>query len=145
MPTAMDILSDKGMEVFSVSPEDSVLEATRKMNRHHVGAVMVMDGDRVAGIFTERDVLQRVVGEMRSASDLVVGEVMTRDVVSCTPDTSLEEMSEIMRSRRVRHIPICHDDGRLMGLISIGDINAHHATQQWMQIHYLNEYIYGRV
>ena len=70
---------------------------------------------------------------------------MTRDIVCCGPDSTLEEMSEIMRSRRIRHIPICDDEGHLMGLVSIGDVNAHHATQQSMQIHYLNEYIYGRV
>jgi CBS domain-containing protein len=145
MPTASDILSEKGSSVFSVSPEESVLSATRKMNQHRVGAVMVMNGRRVAGIFTERDVLQRVVGEERSPAEMTVEEVMTRDVVCCGPEATMEEMSEIMRSRRVRHIPICDEDGGLMGLVSIGDLNAQHATQQSMQIHYLNEYIYGRV
>lgn len=145
MPTALDVLSEKGMNVYSVSPHDSVLEATRQMNRHKIGAIMVLNGEKVAGIFTERDVLQRVIGEEIDPADISVGEVMTRDVVCCGADTTLEEMSEIMRSRRIRHIPICDEDGKLMGLISIGDINAHHATQQSMQIHYLNEYIYGRV
>ena len=145
MPSALEILSEKGMQVYSASPDDTVLEATRKMNQHRIGAMMVMQGERVSGIFTERDVLQRVIGEMRNPADITVGEVMTRDIVCCGPDASLEEMSEIMRSKRIRHIPICDEDGKLMGLISIGDINAHHATQQSMQIHYLNEYIYGRV
>jgi CBS domain-containing protein len=145
MPTALEILSSKGNHVYSISPEDTVLEATRRMNQHRIGAMMVMNGQRVAGIFTERDVLQRVIGEMRNPGDISVGEVMTRDIVCCGPDSTLEEMSEIMRSRRIRHIPICDEEGQLMGLISIGDINAHHATQQSMQIHYLNEYIYGRV
>ncbi|HET6249134.1 MAG TPA: CBS domain-containing protein [Tepidisphaeraceae bacterium] len=145
MPTALEILSEKGMRVYSVSPDDTVLHATRKMNQHRVGAMMVMRDDRVAGIFTERDVLQRVIGEMQNPADVSVGQVMTSDIVCSGPDATLEEMSEIMRSRRIRHIPICDEDGKLMGLISIGDINAHHATQQSMQIHYLNEYIYGRV
>ena len=145
MPTAQEILGAKGMNVYSTTPSESVLEATRKMNQHRIGALIVMNGDRVAGIFTERDVLQRVIGEERQASEISVGEVMTRDVVCCGPETTLEEMSEMMRSRRIRHIPICEEDGKLMGLISIGDINAQHATQQSMEIHYLNEYIYGRV
>jgi CBS domain-containing protein len=145
MPTALEILSAKGMHVYSAAPDETVLQATRKMNQHRIGAMLVMNGERVAGIFTERDVLQRVIGEMRNPADIAVGEVMTRDIVCCGPDATLEEMSEIMRSRRIRHIPICDEDGKLMGLISIGDINAHHATQQSMQIHYLNEYIYGRV
>ncbi|HZK81149.1 MAG TPA: CBS domain-containing protein [Humisphaera sp.] len=145
MPTALEILTEKGMNVYSTTTDQTVLAATRKMNQHHIGAMMVMDGERVAGIFTERDVLQRVIGEERQPSDISVGEVMTRDVVCCGPDATLEEMSEMMRSRRIRHIPICDEDGKLMGLISIGDINARHATQQSMEIHYLNEYIYGRV
>lgn len=145
MPSALEILSEKGMHVYSISPDETVLDATRRMNQHRIGAMMVMKNDRVAGIFTERDVLQRVIGEMQNPADVSVGEVMTRDIVCCAPDATLEEMSEIMRSRRIRHIPICDDEGTLMGLISIGDINAHHATQQSMQIHYLNEYIYGRV
>src|SRR5579871_5367689 len=123
MTTAFDILSEKGMEVYSISPDASVLEATRRMNRHRIGAMIVMEDDRVAGIFTERDVLQRVIGEMRSPSDVLVGEVMTRDIVCAGPETTMEELSEIMRSRRVRHIPICEEDGKLMGVISIGDIN----------------------
>ncbi|MDB5292473.1 MAG: putative signal transduction protein with domain [Phycisphaerales bacterium] len=145
MPTAHDILSEKGTKVHSVSVDSTALQAIQKMNQHRIGAMVVMDADRVAGIFTERDVMQRVVGEQMNAADISVGEVMTRDVVCCSPDASLEEMSEIMRSRRIRHIPICEEDGALVGLISIGDLNAQHATQQSMTIHYLNEYIYGRV
>jgi CBS domain-containing protein len=145
MASALDILSEKGTKVVSVYPDDTVLFATRKMNQHRIGAILVMCGDHVLGIFTERDVLQRVVGEMRDPALVTVGEVMSRDIVCCGPEATLEEMSEIMRSRRIRHIPICHEDGSLLGLISIGDLNAQHATQQHMQIHYLNEYIYGRV
>ena len=145
MPTALEILSEKGMHVYSVPPDLNVLEATNQMNQHRIGAIMVMDGKRIAGIFTERDVLQRAYGERHNPADISVGEVMTRDIVCCGPDSTLEEMSEIMRSKRIRHIPICDDEGHLMGLVSIGDVNAHHATQQSMQIHYLNEYIYGRV
>src|SRR5258708_5359242 len=107
MTNALDILAEKGMDVFSISPDATVLEATKQMNKHRIGAVIVMDEGRAIGIFTERDVLQRVIGEMRSPSDVFVGEVMTRDIVCSSPDTSMEELSEIMRSRRVRHIPIC--------------------------------------
>jgi CBS domain-containing protein len=145
MPNALEILSEKGMDVYSISPDATVLDATRRMNMHRIGALIVMEDGRAAGIFTERDVLQRVIGEMRSPSDVLVGEVMTRDIVCAGADASLEELSEIMRSRRICHIPVCDEDGKLMGVISIGDINAQHATQQSMQIHYLNEYIYGRV
>lgn len=144
MPTALEMLSQKGTRVYTIAPDATVLEATRRMNLHRIGALVVMEEDRVAGIFTERDVLQRVIGEQANPADIHVGEVMTREVACCTPDTSLEEMSEIMRDRRIRHIPICDEAGALIGLISIGDINAHHAINQQMQIHYLNEFIYGR-
>jgi len=74
-----------------------------------------------------------------------VGEVMTRDVVCAPPETELDELSEVMRVKRIRHVPICDEDGQLMGLISIGDVNAMHASHQQATIHYLSEYIYGRV
>jgi len=144
VPTALEMLSEKGTQVYAISPDATVLEATRRMNQHHVGALVVMEADRTVGIFTERDVLQRVIGEQANPADILVGQVMTRDVTCCAPETSLEEMSEMMCSRRIRHIPICMEDCTLMGLISIGDVNAHHAMNQSMQIHYLNEYIYGR-
>ena len=145
MPTAMEILSHKGNNVFTITPEATVLEAIEKMNAHRVGALVVMESDRVAGIFSERDVLQRVVGQGVMPAALKIAEVMTPDVVCSGLDTTLEEMSEIMRVRRIRHIPICDEDGALMGMISIGDINAHHSMHQQMQINYLSEYIYGRV
>ncbi len=145
MPTAREILSEKNSDLITVSPEVTVLDATRKMNQHRIGALIAMEGDRIAGIFTERDVLQRVIGEEGDPSSMLVGDVMTRDVVCARPETEIDELSEIMRSRRIRHVPICDDDGQLMGIISIGDVNATHATHQQATIHYLNEYIYGRV
>jgi len=139
------MLADKGTKVHSISHHASVLEATRKMNQHRIGALVVMEDDRVAGIFTERDVLMRVIGEGASPADISVGQVMTRDVVCCSPDTSLEEISEIMHAKRIRHVPVCDEEGNLLGMVSIGDVNAHHAHHQQATIHYLNEYIYGRV
>jgi CBS domain-containing protein len=144
MPTAREILADKGSELVTITPDVDVLSATRKMNQHKIGALIVMDDRRIAGIFTERDLLQRVIGEERSPSEIQVGEVMTREVVCITPDTDIEELSEIMRVRRIRHIPVC-DEGRLLGMVSIGDVNAMHASHQQATIHYLSEYIYGRV
>jgi CBS-domain-containing membrane protein len=70
--------------------------------------------------------------------------VMTRDVVCCPPEADIDEASRIMRDRRVRHLPVCDGDGSLLGVISIGDLNAYHASTQEAQIHFLNEYVYGR-
>jgi CBS domain-containing protein len=146
MPTAREILSDKRSELLlTIAPDATALEAIRKMNHHRVGALIVMDAGRIAGIFTERDVLQRVVGVERNPSEIQVGDVMTRNVVCAPPDTDIEELSEIMRAKRIRHVPICDEDGDPMGLVSIGDVNAKHANHQQATIHYLSEYIYGRV
>jgi CBS domain-containing protein len=145
MPSVMDIIADKGSDVFTIQPSATVLEATHAMNDQKIGALVVKDGvGRVMGIFTERDVLRRVIAEEKSPKAVRVGEVMTVDVVCCPPETDLDEASRIMRDRRVRHLPVCDGDGSLLGLVSIGDLNAYHASSQEAQIHFLNEYVYGR-
>jgi CBS domain-containing protein len=141
----MDILADKGTDVYSISPTATVLEATIAMNSKKIGALVVKDASgRVMGIFTERDVLRRVIAEEKAPRAVRVGDVMTRDVVCCPPEADIDEASRIMRDRRVRHLPVCDGDGTLLGVISIGDLNAYHASTQEAQIHFLNEYVYGR-
>lgn len=145
MPTANDILARKGFSVFVVPSSATVLEAVERMNQHRVGAIIVMDQGNMRGMFTERDVLRRVVGERRDPETTKVGTVMTSDVICCGPNTDMDEISGIMKERRVRHLPVCDREGDLLGMISIGDVNAQHATHQEAQITYLNEYLYGRV
>jgi CBS domain-containing protein len=144
MPTVQDILITKGGEIYSTEPATTVLDAVRKMNQHKLGALVVVKGEQLVGIFTERDVLRRVVGEQRNPREITVGEVMTREIICCPPSTDLDEISAVMQQRRIRHIPVCDDDGKLHGLISIGDVNAFHASHQEAHITFLNEYIYGR-
>ena len=145
MPTIQDIIAMKGSKVHSVPVTATVMEAVQKMNRNRVGAVMVMDGPRMVGIFTERDVLQRVVGAMNRPEEMKVIDAMTASVICCRPDDDVNEVGALMKNERIRHIPVCNEDGDLLGLVSMGDVNAHHASSQQAQIHYLNEYIYGRV
>jgi len=114
------------------------------MREHRIGCLVVFDQDQVAGIFTERDVLHRVVGEQRDPERATVGEVMTEEVVCCTPDTHLSEARAAMKNRRLRHLPVM-DGGRLLGLVSIGDLNAHLVADQEQTIFALHEYMYGRV
>jgi len=144
MPTVQDILITKGGDVYSTQPNALVIDAVRKMNDHKLGALVVMNGDRVAGIFTERDVLRRIVGDGRDPKTTRVSEVMTHEIICCAPDTDIEEVSALMQKRRVRHVPVCDDAGHLHGLISIGDVNAFYASHQEAKISFLNEYIYGR-
>ena len=146
MPTVRDVLAAKGNGLHTVSADATVLEATREMNRHKIGALVVTeDGDHVVGIFTERDVLMRVVAEEQAPSDLKVGDVMTKDVICCSPSDDLDEVSAIMKTHRIRHVPVCDQDGRVLGMISIGDVNAQYASNAEQTIHFLNDYIYGRV
>jgi CBS domain-containing protein len=145
MATAADVLSVKGEHIHSIGPDATVLEATVRMNDHQIGALVDMEQPRVLGIFTERDVLRRVVAALRQPKDVRVSEVMTTDVICAEPETDLDDISAIMKAKRVRHIPICQRDGTLCGLISIGDVNAHYASNQQQTIHFLNDYIYGRV
>jgi len=144
MPSVADVLQNKGSFVHSIAPGATVLEAISKMNQHKLGALIVIESGRVAGMFTERDVLRRVLGDMRNPAETKVAEVMTRDVICCPPTTDLDEVSAIMQARRIRHIPVCDEGGELYGMISIGDVNAYHVQHQEAQISFLNEYIYGR-
>lgn len=143
MPSVRDVLSVKGSKVMTIAPGATVMEAVDKMNRAKIGALVVVDGSTIAGMFTERDVLQRVVGGSRDPRELLVGEVMTSNVICCGADEDIEDVATVMKERRVRHIPVCEGD-ELMGMISIGDVSAQFASHQQAQISFLSEYIYGR-
>ncbi len=145
MATVNDILIKKGCLVLSVTPDATVLEAANRMNDHRVGALVVLDADRLVGMFTERDVLRRVVGEQRPPATTRVEEVMTTEVACCSPQTPVEEARSAMKNRRIRHLPVVDDEGALRGLVSIGDLNAFEAANQEQTIFLLNEYLHGRV
>ena len=144
MPSVQDILSAKSSKIHTTCPGATVMDAIKQMNERGIGALVVTEGDRVVGMFTERDVLRRVVGADRSPSDMFVAEVMTSEVVCTGPREDLDEVRAVMKNRRIRHLPVCDGEGNLLGLISIGDLNAYDASNQEATIHFLNEYIYGR-
>jgi CBS domain-containing protein len=143
MATVREILSVKGSQVHTVSPSRTALEAITLMNDQRIGALVVTEEGRLVGMFTERDVLRRVVAHERPPSQVAVAEVMTPDVMCASPDMPVEEASRIMKDYRIRHLPVCDEAGRLLGMVSIGDINAYHANAQEEQIHYLREYVYS--
>ena len=146
MATLRDILARKGSHVFTIGPEATVMDAATLMNEHKVGALVVIDDGRgVIGMFTERDVLRRVVGEQRDPLTTHVADVMTTEVACATPATTIEEARGAMKNRRIRHLPLVDDDRRLMGLISIGDLNAYETSDHEYTIYMLQEYLYGRV
>lgn len=145
MAMVRDILAKKGTHVWSLNEDVTVLQAARFMTEHHIGAVIIRDGEHIAGMFSERDILQRVVAEGRDPAATTVGNVMTVEVACCTAETSLEEARGAMKNRRIRHLPVVDGDERLLGLISIGDLNAFQVADQEQTIFLLNEYLYGRV
>jgi CBS domain-containing protein len=146
MSTIADVLNRKqGVSLQSARPTDTVLAATKKMNDHGIGALLVMDDDeRLSGIFTERDVLRRVVAVELAPSAVKVCDVMTTQVACCTPDTSVVDAQNIFRQNRIRHLPVVSAQGEVLGLVSIGDLNAYHTDHQEVTIHYMHEYLHGR-
>jgi CBS domain-containing protein len=145
MATVREILARKGAHVSTISPDATVLEGARLMNEHRIGSLVVIEDGQVVGMFTERDVLRRVVGEQRDPAQTRVDEVMTTEVVCCTPETTIAEARGAMKNRRVRHLPLVDDERRLQGLISIGDLNAYETSDHEQTIYLLQEYIGGRV
>jgi CBS domain-containing protein len=145
MATVREILARKGPQVFTIGKAATVLEAALLMNEHKIGALVVLEDGRVAGMFTERDVLRRVVGEEREPARTLVGDVMTTEVACCTPETTIDEARGAMKNRRIRHLPLVDDNYCLKGLISIGDLNAYEASNQEQTIYLLQEYIQGHV
>src|SRR5258708_5916043 len=145
MSTVREILARKGSQVFTIGAGATVLEAACLMNEHKIGALVVLDQGAVIGMFTERDILRRVVGERRDPEKTRVEEVMTTELVCCTPETTIDEARVAMKERRVRHLPLVDEERRLQGLISIGDLNAYEASSREQTIYLLHEYLYGRV
>ena len=139
------ILENKGSQVFSIGRDATVMDAAILMNEHKIGALVVTEHGKVVGMFTERDVLRRVVGERRSPDETTINEVMTKEVVCCPLGTQISDVRTVMMQRRIRHIPVVDDDRNLIGLISIGDLNAHRTDKNEQTIHFLQEYLYGNV
>jgi CBS domain-containing protein len=143
MGRVREILDRKGSHVHTIGPGATVLDAALLMNEHKIGSLVVVESGQVVGIFTERDVLQRVVASRRDPADTQVAEVMTAEVVCCSPETTLDEARGAMKNRRIRRLPVAID-GRLLGLVSIGDLNAELQASQEQTLFLLTEYIHGR-
>jgi CBS domain-containing protein len=136
------ILDDKGRQVYRIAPGATVAEAVRAMNEAKVGALVVVEGERPVGIFTERDVLVRVVADGNDPGAMRVGDVMTRQLVVILPTTTVREAMLIVTEKRCRHLPVV-EEGRLAGMISIGDLTRWMVRGQQHQIDQLMSYITG--
>jgi CBS domain-containing protein len=123
MKTVAEILKEKGdQSVHSIGPDASVYEAVALMAQKNIGALLVMEGERIVGMLSERDYARKVVLMSRSSKETRLREIMTPSVIYVHPAQSSEECMAVMTENRVRHLPVLDDHGRLVGLISIGDI-----------------------
>jgi CBS domain-containing protein len=142
MTTAHDILRFKGQTVHSVRPDDTVLAALGVMAEHDIGAVLVRDGDAVLGLLTERDYARKVALAGRASKDSPVRAIMTADIVCVPPSRTVEECMGLMTERRCRHLPVV-ENGRVVGLVSIGDLVKAMIDEQEFTINQLKNYIAG--
>lgn len=142
MRTAHDILKSKGQAVWSVSSTDTVLHALGVMAEHDVGSVLVLDGDKLVGLLTERDYSRKVVLAGRSSKDSQVGEIMTSHIVCVAPERPIDECMALMTDKRVRHLPVL-DHKRVVGIVSIGDLVKATIADQEFTIAQLQSYITG--
>jgi CBS domain-containing protein len=138
-----EILDRKGHEVVTISPERTVPEAVQLLVEHNIGGVVVMDGGSLVGILTERDILRLTARSPGTMSGLTVAEAMTRTVVTGSADDDMVDVMGLMTDHRIRHLPIL-DQGRLSGIVSIGDlVNACRRSAEEENQH-LRQYIHGR-
>ncbi|MEJ8811610.1 CBS domain-containing protein [Variovorax ureilyticus] len=143
MKTVAEILKAKGSSsVYSIAPSATVFEAVKLMAEKNVGALLVMEGDRIVGVVTERDYARKVVLLARSSKDTPLREVMTSAVIYVRPNQTSEECMALMTENRVRHLPVMDGD-KLVGLISIGDIVKGIISEQSFIIEQLQNYIAG--
>lgn len=142
MQTVADILDSKGRQVWAVRPADTVLDALRVMAEHDIGAVAVIEGGELVGIFTERDYARKVVLIGRASRDSAVREIMTHNLVCVTPGQFVNECMELMTEHRLRHLPVLHHD-RVIGLVSIGDLVKATIEDHEFTISELQSYVTG--
>ena len=141
MATVNDIMLKKGKEVVSMGADETVQHAARLMNERKIGGLVVTEGGKMVGIFTERDVLRRVVTEPRDPAATVLRDVMTTPVASCRSGTSLEECVGVMARKRIRHLPVV-DDESVCGLITSNDLLEFQMTEHEATIRYLSSYAF---
>jgi CBS domain-containing protein len=142
MKLVKHLLGSKGREVLSIAPNASVLDAIKLMAEKSVGALLVMDGDKLVGIVTERDYARKVILKDRSSHDTLVSQIMSDEVLTAREDHSVDHCMNKMTNERIRHLPVV-DDGKVVGLISIGDLVKAVIADQKEEIEHLGQYISG--
>jgi CBS domain-containing protein len=136
------VLFNKGDSVNTIEPERSVADAARTLAVHRVGALVVStDGEHIDGIISERDITWAVGNRGPDALDMRVADLMTREVSTCAPGDTTDGLMKVMTERRIRHLPVVGDDGRLCGIVSIGDVVKHRLHELETETDTLHEYL----
>src|SRR2546426_5370702 len=143
MKTVAQLLRTKGQQVLSVAPDIPVFEALEVMADKNVGALLVVEGERLVGIFSERDYARKVILKGKSSKETPVQEIMSSHVLYVRPEQTIEDCMALMTDKRVRHLPVL-DQGKVVGVISIGDVVKALIDEQQFIIEQLQNYITGR-
>ena len=142
MTTVQQILDAKGHEIYFVRPDDTVLDALKTMENMDVGAVLVKDGNRLVGMFTERQYARKIFLKGRSSPKTLVREVMETDVICVAPEQTAEACMALMTEKRIRHLPVLHDE-HIVGIVSIGDLVKSIISDREFTIEQLEHFIRG--
>ena len=140
MKTVRELVEGKEQRLLSVAPDDSVYAALKKMAQHDIGALVVVSGDKLVGVFSERDYARRVILEGKSSRDTQVSEIMTRQVICVSPERTADQCMAVMTQKRVRHLPVL-ENKRVVAVISIGDVVREMISDQQHTIQQLEQYI----
>ncbi len=143
MITVRQLLQDKSTALLAAAPDDTVYDVIAIMAEKRIGAMPIMDGDRLVGMFSERDYLQKVVLKERRSRETKVSEIMTSPVITITPDTLISDCMVLMTEKHIRHLPVV-DDGKVTAIISIGDVLKRIIHEKDFVIEQLEIYISGQ-
>jgi CBS domain-containing protein len=142
MALVAELLKRKGYTIHSIEPDQPVLEAIRRMAECEVGALLVMRGEKLFGVVSERDYARKIILKGRSSSDTPVQQIMSSPVITVRPEQSVAECMQLMTNRRVRHLPVVERE-RVVGVLSIGDLVRSVVEEQQQTIEQLEQYIHG--
>ena len=143
MTTVAHILKTKGSAVSSVNPNIRVREALRIMAEKNIGAIVVMENEKLVGIFSERDYARKIILKDKSSKTTPISEIMTEELITVTPDTNIDDCMVIMTEKHIRHLPVLEGE-KLVGVISIGDLVKFIIEDQKIRIQNLESYISGQ-
>jgi CBS domain-containing protein len=140
MKKIKNILQKKSAEVFSVPSTATVFSAIEMMSQRNIGGVVVVDNGNLVGIFTERDYARKLILKGKSSKDTPIGELMTKHLITVTPESTIEEAMQLMSNKKIRHLPVL-EEGKMVGIISIGDVVRFIIEEQKEIIEHLEHYI----